>query len=241
VASSHFDFTTPDPTGVVGVVAPDEPGLLALVTLVGRAILAGNTVVAIASETAPLPALSLAETLATSDLPGGVVNLLTGKRAELAPWLASHMDVNAIVDGSGDPEIRTTLRGGSADNLKRVHDHSLAKPGLWTEPEAEDPAPRASTLPGAAPSGPEPKGSSRSMTEAARRYFRNAAARMGEPMTYQERWRFEMNLENYGFELSSPAQKGEGVLSYTPLHGDPGEVFFGGAANLSNYTRKRDR
>lgn len=139
VASSHFDFTTPDPTGVVGVVAPDEPGLLSLVTLIGRAILAGNTVVAIASETVPLPAISLAEALATSDLPGGVVNLLTGKRGELTPWLASHMDVNAIVDGSGDSDIHGILRSGAADNLKRVHDHSLANPSLWSEPEAEDP------------------------------------------------------------------------------------------------------
>lgn len=139
VASPHFNFTAPEPTGVVGIFAPDEPSLLGLVTLLSRVVLSGNTCVALASETAPLPALSLAEALATSDLPGGVINLLTGKRAELAPWLASHLDVNGVIDGSGDAEIFRILQGGAADNLKRVHDHSLPTPEDWFKEEAKDP------------------------------------------------------------------------------------------------------
>lgn len=131
VASPHFNFTFPEPAGIVAVLAPNEPSLLGLVTLLGRAILTGNTVVALASETIPLPAISFAEVLATSDLPGGVVNLLTGQRAELAPWIASHLDINAVIDGSGDPDIFAKLQGGAADNLKRVHSHALADPEAW--------------------------------------------------------------------------------------------------------------
>ena len=100
VASPHFNFTTPEPQGVVVVVAPDEPSLLALVSLIAPVILSGNTVIVVGSEKFPLPAVTFTEILATSDLPGGVVNLLTGKRAELAPHIASHMDVNGIVDGA---------------------------------------------------------------------------------------------------------------------------------------------
>src|SRR5271157_3048242 len=110
VASSHFDFTTPEPTGVVAVLAPDEPSLLALVSLVAPVILSGNTAIVIASEKFPLPAATFAEILATSDLPGGVVNILTGKRAELVPHIALHMDVNAIVDGAGDLELSAKLQ-----------------------------------------------------------------------------------------------------------------------------------
>lgn len=139
VASSHFNFTTPDPAGVVGIIAPDEPGLLGLVTLLGQVLLSGNTAVAIASETVPLPAISLAEALATSDLPGGVVNLLTGKRDELIPWLASHMDVNAIIDASGDAAILAEARAGAARNLKRVADHSLPNAEAWSSEAAIDP------------------------------------------------------------------------------------------------------
>jgi acyl-CoA reductase-like NAD-dependent aldehyde dehydrogenase len=139
VASPHFNFTFPEPSGVVGIFAPDQPSLLGLTTLLGRVVLSGNTCVALASETAPLPALSLAEALATSDLPGGVINLLTGKRTELAPWLASHLDVNAVLDGSGDAENFQTLQGGAAHNLKRVHDHSLAAPEDWFGDATRDP------------------------------------------------------------------------------------------------------
>jgi acyl-CoA reductase-like NAD-dependent aldehyde dehydrogenase len=125
VASPHFNFTFPEPTGVVGVFCPDSPSLLGMVSLIAPVILSGNTCVALASETLPLVALTFAEILATSDLPGGVVNLLTGSRSELASHFASHMDVNAIVDGSDDRSLATTLRSGSALNLKRYSNHSL--------------------------------------------------------------------------------------------------------------------
>jgi len=139
VASSHFNFTTPEPTGVVGVFAPDEPALLGIVSLIGEAILTGNAVVVNASETAPLPAIGFAEVLATSDLPGGVVNILTGNRKELAPWLAEHRDVDAILDGSGDPSVHATLRAGAGVNVKRVADHSLASAQDWFGEGATDP------------------------------------------------------------------------------------------------------
>ena len=114
VATSHFNFTTPEPTGIVAIVCPDAPSLLGLVSLVAPAILSGNAAIVLASESIPLVAITLAEILATSDLPGGVVNILTGQRAELAPQFASHMDINAVVDGSGDAAIAETLRAGSA-------------------------------------------------------------------------------------------------------------------------------
>jgi acyl-CoA reductase-like NAD-dependent aldehyde dehydrogenase len=138
VASSHFDFTTPEPTGVVVVLAPDEPSLLALVSLVAPVILSGNAVVAIPSEKYPLPAATFAEILATSDLPGGVVNILTGKRTELAPHIASHMDVNAIVDGVGDAELSAKLQAGTAINLKRYARRAVAS-GDWLTTKVEDP------------------------------------------------------------------------------------------------------
>lgn len=129
VASPHFNFSFPEPTGVVGVLCPDAPPLLALVGLVAPAILSGNAVVALASERFPLPAVTFAEILATSDVPGGTVNLLTGKRAELAPQFAEHMDINALVDGTGDAATAKTLSAGSALNLKRYADHSLDERG----------------------------------------------------------------------------------------------------------------
>jgi acyl-CoA reductase-like NAD-dependent aldehyde dehydrogenase len=125
VASPHFNFTFPEPTGVVGIVCPDAAPLLALVGLVAPAILSGNTVVVLASERHPLPAIAFAEVLATSDVPGGVVNILTGLRGELASQFADHMDVNAVVDGTGDTEVAKTLQSGTARNLKRYADHSL--------------------------------------------------------------------------------------------------------------------
>jgi len=138
VASSHFNFTTPEPTGVVVVLAPDEPALLALVSLVAPVIASGNSAIVIASEKFPLPAATFAEILATSDLPGGVVNILTGKRAELVPHIASHMDVNAIVDGTGDADLGAKLHAGTALNLKRYANHSLA-PADWFTTKPEDP------------------------------------------------------------------------------------------------------
>ncbi|GGV09757.1 aldehyde dehydrogenase family protein [Actinomadura sp. LOL_016] len=118
VAGPFFNFSTPEPTGVVGVVAPDSP-LLGLVSTVAPAIVSGNTAVVVASEPAPLPAITLAEVLATSDLPGGVVNVLTGRRDELAPWLATHMDVNAL-DLAGVGDGVADLEEKAAGNLKRV-------------------------------------------------------------------------------------------------------------------------
>ncbi|HUZ05976.1 MAG TPA: aldehyde dehydrogenase family protein [Candidatus Paceibacterota bacterium] len=136
VASPHFNFTTTEPTGVVVVLAPDEPPLLALVSLVAPVVLSGNAAVVVASEKFPLPAATFAEILATSDLPGGVVNILTGKRAELVPHIAGHMDVNAVVDGAGDPEISAKLQAGVATNLKRYSNHTVTD---WFSAKVEDP------------------------------------------------------------------------------------------------------
>jgi acyl-CoA reductase-like NAD-dependent aldehyde dehydrogenase len=119
VAGPYFNFTIPEPTGVVALIAPDEPPLLGLVSRIAPAMTGGNAIVALASETSPLAAVELAEALATSDVPGGVVNLLTGYRAELAPWLASHMDVNAI-DLTGADGLRSDLEAAAAENVKRV-------------------------------------------------------------------------------------------------------------------------
>ncbi|HKT44808.1 MAG TPA: aldehyde dehydrogenase family protein [Gaiellaceae bacterium] len=119
VAGPYFNFTVPEPTGVVAVLAPDGPALLGLVTRLLPPLVGGNAVVAVASESRPLAAVELAEAIATSDLPGGVVNLLTGFRAELAPVLAAHMDVNALDLGAADgsaPELETL----AAENVKRV-------------------------------------------------------------------------------------------------------------------------
>src|SRR5204863_9548602 len=108
-----------EPTGVVGILAPEAPALAGLVSRLAPAIVGGNTVVAVTSESRPLAAVELAEALATSDLPGGVVNLLTGSREELAPWLAGHMDVNAIDVGGADGQ-GAELEGLAAENVKRV-------------------------------------------------------------------------------------------------------------------------
>jgi len=138
VASSHFNFSTPEPTGVVTIICPDEPCLLALVSLVAPVILSGNTAVVVASEKYPLPAITLAEVIATSDLPGGVLNILSSVRSELVPHIATHMDVNAVVDGSGDKAIAATLQAGAAENLKRVSTHSL-RPAAWAGKQGADP------------------------------------------------------------------------------------------------------
>jgi len=119
VAGPYFNFSVPEPTGVVAIIAPATSSLLGLVSVVAPAIVTGNTVVVIASENRPLPAISLAEVLATSDLPAGVVNVLTGRTAELAPILAGHMDVNAI-DLTGAGADREALERLAASNVKRV-------------------------------------------------------------------------------------------------------------------------
>jgi acyl-CoA reductase-like NAD-dependent aldehyde dehydrogenase len=120
VAGPYFNISSPEPTGVVAVVAPSGP-LLGLVSVVAPIITTGNTCVVIASAAHPLTSITLGEVMATSDLPGGVVNMLTGSVAEIAPWLASHMDVNGIdLTGVTDPELATSLEAAAADNLKRV-------------------------------------------------------------------------------------------------------------------------
>jgi acyl-CoA reductase-like NAD-dependent aldehyde dehydrogenase len=120
VAASYFDFTFPEATGVVGVVAPEASSLLGLVSRLAPVLVGGNTAVVLASEARPLPAVTLAEVLATSDVPGGVVNLITGLRRELVPHLAAHMDVNAI-DAWGVPaEMVVAVEEAALDNVKRV-------------------------------------------------------------------------------------------------------------------------
>jgi aldehyde dehydrogenase (NAD+) len=119
VAGPFFNFTTSEPMGVIGVIAPAECPLLALISLIAPAIVTGNTVVALASEPQPYPAIVLGEMLATSDLPGGVVNLLTGLRRELLPTFASHAHLRAL-SGVANAEERTALERGSADSIRRV-------------------------------------------------------------------------------------------------------------------------
>lgn len=138
VASSHFNFTTPEPTGVVVALCPDEPALLGLVSVLAPIVLSGNTVVILGSASQPLVPLTFSELIATSDLPAGVVNILTGNRAELAPHFASHMDVNAIVDASGDAEIGRELQRGGGFNVKRYVPRQL-KPADWRKAQAENP------------------------------------------------------------------------------------------------------
>ncbi|MEW2222918.1 aldehyde dehydrogenase family protein [Streptomyces sp. NPDC006990] len=120
VAGPFFNLSAPEPTGVVAVTAPQNSSLLGLVSVLAPVIVTGNTAVVVAAQDAPLPALSLAEVLATSDLPGGVVNVLSGGTAELARPLAAHQDVNAIDLAGADPEPATELERAAADNLKRV-------------------------------------------------------------------------------------------------------------------------
>jgi len=138
VATSHFNFTLPEPTGVVVVLCPDAAPLLALVSLVAPVILAGNSAIVLASSTDPLPALTFSEIIATSDLPAGVVNVLAGDRAELAPHFASHMDVNAIVDASGDDKISRELQRGGQLNVKRYVRRDL-ETAEWQTAKAENP------------------------------------------------------------------------------------------------------
>ena len=133
-----MSVTVPEPTGVVAIFAPDEPPLVAFVALLASVILSGNTVVAIASDKFPLPALTFAEVLSTSDLPAGAVNILAGRQSELASHAASHMDINAIVDGSSSPPVGKTLQSGPASNLKRYR-RRAPKPDEWLSEATEDP------------------------------------------------------------------------------------------------------
>jgi acyl-CoA reductase-like NAD-dependent aldehyde dehydrogenase len=124
IAGPYFNFSLPEPTGVVAIIAPQASSLLGFVSVLAPVLCTGNSAVVVASEQRPLAAVSLAEVLATSDLPGGVANVLTGFTAELAPWLASHRDVNAIDLTGVAPEERPALQRAAADNVKRVYARS---------------------------------------------------------------------------------------------------------------------
>jgi acyl-CoA reductase-like NAD-dependent aldehyde dehydrogenase len=136
VAGPFFNLSTPEPTGVVAVVAPEESSLLGLVSVVAPVIVTGNVAIVMSSYSRPLPAVTFAEVLTTSDVPGGVVNILTGDAAQTAPWLASHMDVNAIdLTGiAGNAELATSLEREAAENLKRVRRAPDAEPDWTADP-----------------------------------------------------------------------------------------------------------
>ncbi len=139
VAAPYFNFSLPEPTGVVAVLAPQQSSLLGLVSVIAPVVVTGNTCVVAASPARPVPAVTLAEVLATSDVPGGVVNILTGALADTAPTLAAHMDVNAIdLTGLvGDHEQATALEEAAAENLKRVLRAPAAEPDWTAEPGLE--------------------------------------------------------------------------------------------------------
>jgi acyl-CoA reductase-like NAD-dependent aldehyde dehydrogenase len=134
VAGPYFDFTVPEPTGVVAVLAPQRSALLGLVSVVAPVIATGNTCVVVAAGDRPLPAITLAEVLATSDLPGGVVNLLTGSAAELAPWLAAHADVNAIDLAGVEHSDAAELERAAAQTVKRVLRTPPTEPDWTADP-----------------------------------------------------------------------------------------------------------
>jgi acyl-CoA reductase-like NAD-dependent aldehyde dehydrogenase len=134
VAGPYFDFSVPEPTGVVAVLAPQSSALLGLVSVLAPVVATGNTCVVVASTARPLPAVTLSEVLATSDVPGGVVNLLTGVTAELAPWLAAHRDVNAIDLTGADPGQAVELEQAAAENVKRVLPAPAGEPDWTADP-----------------------------------------------------------------------------------------------------------
>ncbi|MBI4023727.1 MAG: aldehyde dehydrogenase family protein [Verrucomicrobia bacterium] len=137
VASAHFNFSIPEPTGVVCAIAPDRPALLGLISVMAPVIACGNAVVVLASEKHPLPSVIFAEILATSDLPPGVVNILTGFRHELALQMARHEDVNALVDASGD-NTAAQIQAEAACNVKRVALRNLS-PSDWVNAAGQNP------------------------------------------------------------------------------------------------------
>jgi acyl-CoA reductase-like NAD-dependent aldehyde dehydrogenase len=136
VAGPYFNLSTPEPTGVVAVLAPQESSLLGLVSAVAPVVVTGNTVVVVSSYGRPLPAVTFSEVLATSDVPGGVVNILTGAAATVAPWLAAHMDVNAIdlTGVAGDADLARNLEISAAENLKRVRRAPATEPDWAQDP-----------------------------------------------------------------------------------------------------------
>ena len=136
VASSHFNFSAPEPMGVVAIIAPQDTSLLGLVSVMAPVIAGGNTCVLLGAEKKPLCAVTFAEVLNSSDLPGGVVNILTGQPDELAPWMADHMDVNAVIYCGQDTALQQLLRERSAGNLKRITIHDVTD---WEENEGQSP------------------------------------------------------------------------------------------------------
>ena len=136
VASSHFNFSVPEPTGVVSIIAPQNDSLLGLVSVVAPVIAGGNTCVVLAAETKPLCGVTFAEVLNSSDLPGGVVNILTGKPAELASWFVDHMDVNATIYCENNSEVKKMIREKSATNLKRITFYDKIN---WNTDEGQSP------------------------------------------------------------------------------------------------------
>lgn len=135
VASSHFNFSLLEPTGVVAAIAPQDNGLIGLVSVIAPAITGGNTVIALASRDKPLSAVTLAEVIATSDVPGGVVNILTGETSELVDPFSTHMDVNAVLYASGDKAEWTKIRTNAALNVKRVVKYT----DDWMSADAQSP------------------------------------------------------------------------------------------------------
>ena len=138
VAGPYHNMSIPEPIGVVAVASPDQPSLLGLVSLIGPALATGNVVVALVSEHNPLPGLLLGELCATSDVPGGVINLLSGERKELLPHMATHRGLGAVVGAGLTKRQRTMLKEGGVDSLTRVHpqmdDHPFAGDDFWTSP-----------------------------------------------------------------------------------------------------------
>jgi len=136
VASSHFNFSVPEPTGVVAIIAPQTDSLLGLISVIAPVIAGGNTCVVLAAETKPLCSVTFAEVLNSSDLPGGVVNILTGKPNELATWFADHMDVNATIYCEKDSSVQKMMREKSALNLKRIIFYDKVN---WLNEEGQSP------------------------------------------------------------------------------------------------------
>lgn len=136
VASPHFNFSVPEPTGVVSIIAPQQDGLLGLASVIAPVIAGGNTCVALASETRPLCAVTFAEVINSSDVPAGVVNILTGKTGELAEWFVNHMDVNATIYCESDPTIQKMMQEKAALNVKRVTFYDKTN---WSLDEGQSP------------------------------------------------------------------------------------------------------
>ncbi len=129
VAGPYYNFTVAESMGVIAAIAPEAPSLLGLIDTIAPIIVSGNTVIVIASTSAPLSAMSFAEVIATSDVPGGVINILTGKKDEIAPWMASHMDIDGLDISGLAVKSHATIRIAGADNLKRIYSFNSSDPG----------------------------------------------------------------------------------------------------------------